>query len=240
MSRGRFRSRRSSPSERRSSSSAECSTCRVDRCWRSRGSCRWPATRRPGPWSLPSPWRSASRSLCNYLNAMMVALFNAPAFIATLAMQEMARGARSPLYEGPEYLPDRRLYEDRTGLGRLHTDSPVLPRGALPGDLVHPQQYPIRSGPLCDWREPGSGKGFGDQCQQDQNHRIHGQRPLRRHRRRPFHVPGQRRAFPMARSTMNSRGSPRRSSAARASRVELGPREGRSSVPSSWDSSTTS
>jgi inositol transport system permease protein len=31
--------------------------------------------------------------LCNYLNAMMVALFNAPAFIATLAMQEMARGA---------------------------------------------------------------------------------------------------------------------------------------------------
>jgi inositol transport system permease protein len=30
---------------------------------------------------------------CNYLNAMMVALFNAPAFIATLAMQEMARGS---------------------------------------------------------------------------------------------------------------------------------------------------
>jgi inositol transport system permease protein len=29
---------------------------------------------------------------CNYLNAMMVALFNAPAFIATLAMQAMARG----------------------------------------------------------------------------------------------------------------------------------------------------
>ncbi len=30
---------------------------------------------------------------CNYLNAMMVALFNTPAFIATLAMQEMARGS---------------------------------------------------------------------------------------------------------------------------------------------------
>lgn len=29
---------------------------------------------------------------CNYLNAMMVALFNTPAFIATLAMQAMARG----------------------------------------------------------------------------------------------------------------------------------------------------
>ena len=31
--------------------------------------------------------------LCNYLNAIMVTLFNAPAFIATLAMQEMARGS---------------------------------------------------------------------------------------------------------------------------------------------------
>jgi inositol transport system permease protein len=31
--------------------------------------------------------------LCNYLNALMVTLFNAPAFIATLAMQEMARGS---------------------------------------------------------------------------------------------------------------------------------------------------
>jgi inositol transport system permease protein len=30
---------------------------------------------------------------CNYLNAMMVALCNLPAFIATLAMQEMARGS---------------------------------------------------------------------------------------------------------------------------------------------------
>lgn len=30
---------------------------------------------------------------CNYLNGLMVALFNAPAFIATLAMQEMARGS---------------------------------------------------------------------------------------------------------------------------------------------------
>jgi len=30
---------------------------------------------------------------CNLLNALMVALFNAPAFIATLAMQEMARGS---------------------------------------------------------------------------------------------------------------------------------------------------
>jgi inositol transport system permease protein len=30
---------------------------------------------------------------CNLLNAVMVALFNAPAFIATLAMQEMARGS---------------------------------------------------------------------------------------------------------------------------------------------------
>ena len=30
---------------------------------------------------------------CNYLNAMMVTLFNAPAFIATLAMQAMARGS---------------------------------------------------------------------------------------------------------------------------------------------------
>ena len=29
---------------------------------------------------------------CNYLNAMMVALFNTPSFIATLAMQAMARG----------------------------------------------------------------------------------------------------------------------------------------------------
>ncbi len=56
---------------------------------------------------------------------------------------------RAPLHEGPEYLSDRRLYEDRTRLGRLHTDSPSLPRGALPGDLVHTQQYSVRSGPLC-------------------------------------------------------------------------------------------
>jgi len=39
---------------------------------------------------------------CNYLNAMMVALLNAPAFIATLAMQTMARGCALLLTKGQD------------------------------------------------------------------------------------------------------------------------------------------
>ena len=52
--------------------------------------------------------------LCNYLNAMMVALFNAPAFIATLAMQEMARGAALLFTRG------QNIYQigDYTGVGQ--------------------------------------------------------------------------------------------------------------------------
>jgi inositol transport system permease protein len=39
---------------------------------------------------------------CNYLNAMMVALLNTPAFIATLAMQTMARGCALLLTKGQD------------------------------------------------------------------------------------------------------------------------------------------
>ncbi len=103
---------------------------------------------------------------CNIVNAFFVANCNVPAFIATLGMQQAARGIALYYTNGQNILQLGDFVEDRTGNGRTDTCT-CHPRYCHNGGyLVCSKPDPLRTRDLCDRRKQKRCRGQRNQFQE--------------------------------------------------------------------------